>query len=109
MIGVDRTMRSRGVTTPMRMSRPLLFLFVVLALALLSVAPAARADDAAYCATLSESAYRYLATCATNGESKPDLETRTAIEDCHSGKTAAGIAVLERKLASNGFTLPKRP
>jgi len=60
----------------------------------LAVATPAWADDAAYCAALSEQAVRYLATCA--------------IDNCDSGRTAAGIAVLERKLRNNGFSLPPR-
>jgi hypothetical protein len=37
-----------------------------------------------------------------------DLDTRAAMNDCQAGKFARGIPVLERKLRSNGFTLPKR-
>lgn len=89
----------------MRLVRPLV---PVLVLALVPFAASAQGDDA-YCAALSERAYRYLATCATNGESKPDLETRTAIDACDRGNAAAGIAALEHKLRSNGFSLPRRP
>ena len=42
------------------------------------------------------------------GSSRPDLSTLGAIDDCNKGNFAAGIAVLERKLRSNGFTLPTR-
>ena len=34
--------------------------------------------------------------------------TLAGIEDCRRGNYAAGIAALERKLRSNGFTLPSR-
>ena len=80
----------------------------LLAVALLAVAAPARADDAAYCAALSDQALRYLASCAIDGDNKPDLETREAIGACDQGRTAAGIAVLERKLRNNGLTLPTR-
>lgn len=74
----------------------------------LAIATPGRADDAAYCAVLSEQAVRYLATCAIDGANKPDLETKAAIDNCDAGRTAAGIAVLERKLRNNGFSLPSR-
>lgn len=74
----------------------------------LPLATAARADDAAYCAAMGDLAWRYIATGARQGHSKPDLETRAAIEECDKGNYAAGIAVLERKLRDNHITLPKR-
>ena len=94
----------------MRKSRvvPAMSLSALLAPALLAVAAPARADDAAYCAALSDQALRYLASCAIDCDNKPDLETRAAIDACGRGRTAAGIAVLERKLRNNGFTLPTR-
>jgi hypothetical protein len=39
---------------------------------------------------------------------RPDFATLEAIDDCDKGNTAAGIKVLEQKLRSNGFILPKR-
>ena len=45
---------------------------------------------------------------ATEGRLTPDLSTLGAINDCNKGNTATGIAVLEKKLRSHGFTLPKR-
>ena len=94
----------------MRKSRlfPAMLMPAMLALALLAVPAAAQADDTAYCAVLSDQALRYLASCAIDGANKPDAETRTAIDACDQGRTAAGIPVLERKLRNNGFTLPTR-
>ncbi len=80
-------------------------LFVALAL-VLSPLPAL-ADDASYCADLSELAFKYLGKYS-RGESIPDLDTAVAADQCAKGNTAAGIPVLERKLRSNGFTLPRR-
>jgi hypothetical protein len=83
------------------------FLLAVLA----SVSPApllAQPDDAAYCASLSALASRYLVGGTSQGRGVPDLDTSTAIDQCRRGNTAAGIPVLERKLRSNGFSLPKR-
>ncbi len=80
-------------------------LFAVLAL--LSFAALAQGNDAAYCSALSTLANRYLVSSTGEGDGAPDLETQAAINDCDKGNTAAGIPVLERKLRSNGFTLPR--
>ena len=69
---------------------------------------AAQSDDAAYCAHLAELALRYTGSAGGEGRLAPDLSTRAVIDDCNRGNFAAGIPVLERKLRSNGFTLPKR-
>ncbi|MGZ3340269.1 MAG: hypothetical protein ACXU9B_10850 [Reyranella sp.] len=76
--------------------------------AVLSAPVAAQSDDAAYCAQLAGLALRYTGSAGGEGRLAPDLSTLGAIDDCNKGKFAAGIAVLERKLRSNGFTLPKR-
>ena len=68
----------------------------------------AQSDDAAYCAQLGALASKYLGSAGGNGGTRPDLDTVEAINDCRSGNTAKGIPVLEQKLRSNGFTLPKR-
>jgi hypothetical protein len=68
----------------------------------------AQTDDAAYCASLSALARRYLVGNPGEGRSAPDLDISIAIDQCRKGDTAAGIPVLERKLRNNGFTLPKR-
>jgi hypothetical protein len=80
-----------------------------LLLALLPLAVAAQGNDAAYCASLSVLADRYLVTRMGEGAEMPDRETKAAINDCDRGNTAAAIPTLERKLRDNGFTLPKRP
>lgn len=73
------------------------------------VSPAiAQSDDAAYCAQLGNLARRYTGGSGADGGLAPDLSTLAAIADCSKGNTAAGIAVLERKLRSHRFTLPKR-
>jgi hypothetical protein len=69
---------------------------------------AAQSDDAAYCARLAELVLRYTGSAGGEGRLAPDLSIRAAIEDCNRGNFAAGIPVLERRLRSNGFTLPKR-
>ena len=87
------------------MNRTLLLLLADL---LLPLPASAQSDDAAYCAQLSALALRYLTGGSVEGRGVPDLQTSAAVNDCRSGKTAAGIPVLEKKLRSNGFTLPKR-
>jgi len=79
-----------------------------IALLLLPLPTLAQANDAAYCAELGELAVRYAGSPAGNGDTRPDLATLEAIDNCNKGKTAAGIKVLEQKLRNNGFTLPKR-
>jgi len=82
----------------------------LLGLAVLAMATPAFAadDDLAYCQKLGQMALRYTGSAGGEGRMAPDLVTIGAIEDCRRGKTAAGIAALERKLRSSGFTLPPR-
>jgi len=68
----------------------------------------AQSDDAAYCAQLANLARRHIGSAGGEGRLSLDVTTQRAIDDCSKGDTAAGIPVLERKLRSNGFTLPKR-
>ena len=68
--------------------------------------PAIADDDAAYCATLSDLALRYLSYNARRGV--PDADVATAVDQCQKGNTAQGIPTLERKLRNGGFTLPQR-
>ena len=81
--------------------------FLAVAGALLPFATSAQGDDAAYCAALSTLATRYVAPSRDQG-SVADVELNAAIDQCGGANRAAGIAVLERKLRNNGFTLPKR-
>ena len=80
----------------------------LIACAVLSTYVAAQSDDGAYCARLASLALRYTGSAGGEGRLAPDLTTLGAIDDCSKGNFAAGIAVLERKLRNNGFTLPKR-
>lgn len=80
----------------------------MLAGALLAIPAMAQSDDAAYCAKLGQLALRYTGSAGGEGRLAPDLSTLGAINDCNKGNTATGIAVLEKKLRSHGFTLPKR-
>ena len=77
-------------------------------LAGLSSPAMAQVDDATYCRQLASLALRYTGSAGGDGRLAADLSTLGAIDDCNKGNYAAGIAVLERKLRSNGFTLPKR-
>jgi hypothetical protein len=87
------------------MPKALLRIFACLAFA----APAAaQSDDAAYCTTLGDYATRYLGNGGGDGGTRPDFVTVEAISDCRKGNTAVGIAALEKKIRSKGFTPPKR-
>jgi hypothetical protein len=81
-------------------------LFVALAL-VLSPLPAL-ADDATYCATLSDLALKYLGKYSRGGADVVDLDVAAAVDQCQRGNYANGVPTLERKLRANGFTLPKR-
>jgi hypothetical protein len=76
-------------------------------LLLLPLAAQAQTDDKAYCEQLIVPILRYVQTPYDRGGA-PDIEISEAINQCRSGNPAKGIPVLERKLRSNGFTLPKR-
>ena len=78
---------------------------LILLVLVLSPLPAL-ADDASYCANLSELALKYLSYNSRRGV--PDADIATAIDQCQKGNTAGGIPTLERKLRNGGFTLPKR-
>jgi len=76
--------------------------------ALLAVPTMAQSDDAAYCKKLGEYATRYLGDPGGNGGTRPDFDIIDGIDKCNKGNTAAGIAILEKKIRSKGFTPPPR-
>ncbi len=78
-----------------------------LLLLLLTAPSAAFADDAAYCAQLSDIYRRYMQTYG-NGTRFADVTAATAMDQCIRGNYAAGIPVLEKKLRDARFTLPPR-
>ena len=82
-------------------------LFLLAALVVFSATPCAAQSDAAYCARLAETVTRYIGK-QINGQNRPDSESLVAIDRCDHGDFAAGVPVLEKKLTSNGFTLPPR-
>lgn len=76
--------------------------------ALLAGEAMAQSDDAAYCKKLGEYATRYLGDPGGNGGTRPDFDMIDGIDKCNKGNTAAGIAILEKKIRSKGFTPPAR-
>lgn len=76
-------------------------------LAILLVPSAAYADDASYCAQLSELYRRYLLGSG-DGNKFPDVTASVAMDECARGNYAEGIPVLEKRLRDARFTLPKR-
>ena len=81
-------------------------LFAVLALS--PATAVAQSDDAAYCATLSALAYKFVSGGGGEGKSAPDLNTLGAINDCSKGNYARGIPYLEKRLRDSRVTLPPR-
>lgn len=82
--------------------------FLMLLTALLASQAMAQSDDAAYCKKLGEYATRYLGDPGGNGGTRPDFDIIDGIDKCNKGNTAAGIAILEKKIRSKGFTPPPR-
>ena len=82
--------------------------FLVLVAALLAGGAMAQSDDAAYCKKLGDYATRYLGDAGGNGGTRPDFDMIDGISKCNKGDTAAGIAILEKKIRSKGFTPPAR-
>ncbi len=80
-----------------------IFLAIVLSLA----SSAALADDASYCAELSDMYTRYVIGTG-NRNRLPDAAASLAMHECARGNYAAGIPTLEQKLRDARFTLPKR-
>ena len=89
------------------MTRAAPMLLVLVLSASTATAVRAQSDDALYCAKLSD-LYRHHIGDMGIGSISPDVTAATAMEQCRTGNTAAGIPVLEAKLKANGFTLPKR-
>ena len=75
---------------------------------LLAWEAAAQSDDAAYCKKLGDYASRYLGDAGGNGGTRPDFDIIDGVDKCNKGNTAAGIAILEKKIRSKGFTPPPR-
>jgi hypothetical protein len=80
----------------------------LLVLACIAGEAAAQSDDAAYCKTLGQYATRYLGDPGGNGGTRPDFDITEGINKCNKGDTAGGIAILEKKIRSKGFTPPAR-
>ncbi len=68
----------------------------------------AQSDDAAYCAKLSNLAYKYVGGAGGDGRSFPDLNVQGAIEDCNKGRYDKAIPYLEKRLRDSRVTLPAR-
>jgi hypothetical protein len=62
----------------------------------------AQTTDAAYCAQLSAKYREYI------GSGQADVNASTAMAQCSSGNTAAGIPVLEKTLKDAKINLPPR-
>jgi hypothetical protein len=65
------------------------------------------AADVAYCGQLASLYERYGSSQDMRGE-EFDVGVSEAINQCHSGDTAGGIATLERRLKDQKISLPPR-
>jgi hypothetical protein len=83
-------------------------ILLIVSVALLACEAAAQGDDAAYCKKLGDYAVRYLGDAGGNGGTRPDFDIIDGIDKCNKGNTAAGIAILEKKIRGKGFTPPAR-
>ena len=86
---------------------PRFALLIVLPVFLASEAMA-QSDDAAYCRKLADYATRYAGDISFNGGARPSFDIMDGVDKCDKGNTAAGIAVLEKKIRSRGLTPPPR-
>lgn len=89
-------------------SRMKYFLLGTVIFSVVAAGVSAQSDDAAYCVKLGDYARRYLGDAGGNGGTRPDFDIMEAINDCEKGRTAQGIAILEKKIRSKGFTPPSR-
>lgn len=78
---------------------------ILLVFAAVTAAPLAQAqgDDRAYCAQLSDLYRRYVQNATGR---RVDVEALVALDDCKSGKAAAAIPVLEKRLRDAKITPP---
>ena len=76
--------------------------------AFVACSAAAQSDDASYCKKLGDYATRYLGDAGGNGGTRPDFDILEGVAKCNKGDTAGGIAILEKKIRSKGFTPPPR-
>jgi hypothetical protein len=67
----------------------------------------AQTDDLAYCESLYAMFERYVPSLS-KGHNAGGYDADAAVDQCRHGNTAAGIAVLEKKLRDNRFSLPAR-
>ena len=74
----------------------------------LGFAASARADDAAYCAALSEKYQRYMDMSLGRSAQPQSLDNRVAVQKCAEGDAAASIPVLEKALKGAKLDLPPR-
>jgi len=96
--GPDSGRKCLGKESEMKATLPLLA--VGAALVLPVAASAQSPADIAYCKKLAMMWYTYV-------DRDPSASVATALNTCHSA-SAAGIPVLEKALADEGFTLPKK-
>lgn len=70
--------------------------------------PKAPMTDRQYCQSLADNYTTYVNDPNSRRPAPANASVQSAIAQCQSGNTAAGIPVLEKALVNAGFTLPAR-
>ena len=79
----------------------------VLLAAALPLSAVAQPSDMAYCDALIQQYNKYVIKTGSHPNTG-SVDGQVAVAQCRSGKTSAGIPVLEQKLRANGVSLPAR-
>jgi hypothetical protein len=88
-------------------------LIVAVAMAAVPIAALAQTSgpDVRYCDALADTYTRYIGHDSDNArrlEQRGTLDGQLAVAQCHEGRAAEAIPVLEQILRNNGFDLPNR-
>ena len=82
--------------------------FVLASLPAAVGAQTAPQEDLRYCKALSEMYAQYTGSSEFERPPRRDVTADEAVARCKAGDAARSIPILERKLTSNGLTLPQR-
>jgi len=109
--GIDRKQRRRNwliVTVVYALGGAALGFFVLTMLPHAAGAQTASQEDLRYCKALSEMYVRYTGSSEFERPPRRDVTADEAVTRCKAGDAGRAIPILERKLTSNGLTLPPR-
>jgi hypothetical protein len=110
--GIDRRQRRRTwlivITVVYALGGAALGFFVLTMLPHAAGAQTASQEDLRYCKALSEMYVRYTGSSEFERPPRRDVTADEAVTRCKAGDAGGAIPILERKLTSNGLTLPPR-